>query len=359
MNIILPNNSLISSLVALSISAKTDYDVTVKKQNLNSANRLYSLNYFTKNYLDDLQIWKLLDKQKITPYKKIEIYKDKEKTIEFNASDVNVDFLGYIINEDDLVKIISNKVSNDKKIKKLDNIPLTTGKDSLNIISNHNDIFSNEDSINFVSKDYKQTAVNITFRHSNKNMGIPRQIFYKDEILGLLPVNENMYNLIWTMPNYIYKKVNSLNHDQYGKLINDRTSFLLGDISEIEKGKSFPLSSRHANKYFYNNYFLIGDSAHKFHPLAGLGLNMGIEDIATLTHLISSNYKLRKIATEYCIKRISRNYSLQKLLDIIIYFHSSKVIPREYQIRILRLFNKSLFLKPNIISQATGLDYMF
>jgi len=357
MNIILPNNSLISSIVALSISARTDYDVTVKKQNLESASRLYSLNYFTKNYLDDLQVWKLLDKQKITPYKKIEIYKDKEKTIEFNASDVNVDFLGYIVKEDDLVKIISNKVFDNQKIKKLDKVSLSTGKDSLNIISNHNDIFSNEDSVNFVSKDYKQTAINITFRHSNKNMGIPRQIFYKDEILGLLPMNENIYNLIWTVPNYVYEKLNSLNTEQYGKLLNDRTNFLLGDISEIEIGKSFPLSSRHANEYFYNNYFLIGESAHKFHPLAGLGLNMGIEDIATLTHLISSNSDVKKIATEYCIKRISRNDSLQKLLDIIIYFHSSKAITREYQIRILRLFNKSLFLKPNIIRQATGLDY--
>ncbi len=357
MKIILPNSSLISSIAALSITRKTDYDVNIKKQNLKSFNRLYSLNYFSKNYLDDLDIWRLLNKKQITPYNKIEIYNHKEKSIEFNASDINLEFLGYIVNENDLVKNISDKVIDSQKIKKLSKIQLSTESECLNIVSNYDDIFSKEDLVNFESKDYIQTAVNITFQHSEKNMGIPRQIFFRDEILGLLPINDNVYNLIWSMPNYVYNKINSSNNQEYEKLINERTNFILGDVSKVKVGKSFSLSSRHANKYFYKNSFLVGDIAHKFHPLAGLGLNMGIEDVATLTDLISSNYKSRKIANEYCIRRMNRNNSLQKILDIIINFHSSKLIPKNYQIKILKLFNKSLFLKPKITREATGIDY--
>ena len=358
MDIILPSNSLISSIIALSITRRTNCKITIKNQNLNSFGRLYSLNYFSKKYLDDLGLWKLLDKSKITPYKKIEIFKNSKKTIEFEASDVNLDSLGYIINEDDLAEKISNTVFDNQHINKSDKLTISSEKNSINIVSNFNDIFLNENQKNYFEKDYAQTAVNITFEHSEKNMGIPRQIFYKDEILGLLPVNENTYNLIWSIPNYIFKQINSLNTGEYKTLIEKRVSFLLGNITDIEIGKSFPLSSRHANEYFYKDCLLIGDAAHKFHPLAGLGLNMGIEDIATLTNLILSSDNAKKIATEYCIKRMNRNYNLQKLLDIIIYFHSSKIIPTEYQISILKLFNQTLFLKPNIIRNATGVDYL-
>lgn len=357
MKIILPSNSLISSIVALSAIKSCDCDITIKNEKLKSFSRFYSLNYFSKNFLESLGVWELLDKSQITPYEKIEIYKNTKKTIEFNASDVGIDYLGYIVNEEQLVKIISDKIFDNQEIKKSEKPILSSGKNTLNIISNHSDIFTNKDSINFTSKDYSQTAVNITFQHSVANMCIPRQIFYKDEILGFLPLNNNSYNLIWSMPTYTFKKIQHLDREEYRTLLNTRTDFLFGDIKEIQIGNSFPLSSRHANEYFYKNYLLIGDSAHKFHPLAGLGLNMGIEDISVLTTLISSNYSKKKIINEYCIQRMSRNHILQKLLDIVIYFHSSKIISTEYQIKILTYFNKTLFLKPNIISNATGLNH--
>tara|TARA_B100001113_G_scaffold19138_1_gene14165 strand:+ start:4182 stop:5255 length:1074 start_codon:yes stop_codon:yes gene_type:complete len=356
MNITLPSNSLISSIVAISVSRIADCNINIKNENLRSFNRLYSLNYFSKNYLDSLGIWNLLDSSKIIPYDKIEIYKNSDKTIEFNASDVSVDFLGYIVSEDDLVKNISDKVFNNIDINKTDELTLSAGKYNLNIVSNHKDIYSTKNSNNFVSKDYAQTALNITFKHSENNFGIPRQIFYEDEILGLLPIDKNRYNLIWSMPNQTFNKIKSLGCEEYEKLINIRAKFLLGNVSEINIGKSFSLSSRHANEYFYKNCFLIGESAHKFHPLAGLGLNMGIEDVATLTNLISLNYDSKKIAIEYCIKRMNRNNNLQKLLDAIISFHSSKIISSGLQLKILKLFNKTFFLKPNIIRNATGLN---
>ncbi|KAI1913254.1 putative ubiquinone biosynthesis monooxygenase [Ophidiomyces ophidiicola] len=45
---------------------------------------------------------------------------------------------------------------------------------------------------------------------------------------------------------------------------------------------SFPLRHRHASTYISPRIALVGDAAHVIHPLGGLGLNLGVADVASL-----------------------------------------------------------------------------
>lgn len=49
---------------------------------------------------------------------------------------------------------------------------------------------------------------------------------------------------------------------------------------------SFPLRYRHTSSYISPRIALVGDAAHTIHPLAGLGLNLGLGDVAALTRTI-------------------------------------------------------------------------
>ncbi|WEW57676.1 Putative ubiquinone biosynthesis monooxygenase [Emydomyces testavorans] len=49
---------------------------------------------------------------------------------------------------------------------------------------------------------------------------------------------------------------------------------------------SFPLRHRHASTYISPRIALVGDAAHVIHPLGGLGLNLGIADVASLHNTI-------------------------------------------------------------------------
>jgi 2-polyprenyl-6-methoxyphenol hydroxylase-like FAD-dependent oxidoreductase len=285
----------------------------------------------------------------IVPYNTIEIYMKDVKTLSFHAKDINIDYLGYIINEDNLINSVTKKITANKNFNFIseknysDNLSTTT-----NIISDYKDVSPVIQSKNYTSKTYNQTAININITHSKSNNNVPRQIFFNNEILGFLPINEYSYNLIWSMPNNLFKKISLEDMKEY--------NFILGEIQEITIGESFPLSARHAEIYFYQNNLLIGESAHKFHPLAGLGLNMGIEDISFLTQLILKHHDLKVISREYAIKRISKNNSLQHILDLIIQFHSSDLMPDDFKKYLLNFFDKTLLMKPTIIKKATGCD---
>ena len=349
--------SLLSYIMALSLNKYGIDKINVRKQNLKSYGRYYSLNYFSKKFLEHIKIWDNMESKTIVPYKTIEIYMNDIKTLSFHAKDINIDYLGYIVNEDNLINSVTKTITDNKSFNFISEKNYSDNLSTcINIISDYKDLSPEIQSKNYTSKTYNQTAININIAHSKSNNNIPRQIFFNNEILGFLPVNEYCYNLIWSMPNNLYEKIPLEDIKEYKTFIEERANFILGEIQEMTIGESFPLSARHADTYFYQNNLLIGESAHKFHPLAGLGLNMGIEDISFLTQLILKHDDLKVTSREYAIKRISKNNSLQHILDLIMQFHSSKLMPDDFKKYLLKFFDKTLLMKPTIIKKATGCD---
>ena len=54
---------------------------------------------------------------------------------------------------------------------------------------------------------------------------------------------------------------------------------------------SFPLSLQYAKRYAGDRMALVGDAAHRIHPMAGQGLNAGMTDVAYLANAIVAALK--------------------------------------------------------------------
>nr|XP_045252665.1 ubiquinone biosynthesis monooxygenase COQ6, mitochondrial isoform X4 [Macaca fascicularis] len=95
----------------------------------------------------------------------------------------------------------------------------------------------------------------------------------------------------------------------------------------------FPLGLGHAAEYVRPRVALIGDAAHRVHPLAGQGVNMGFGDISSLAHHLSTaafngkDLGSMSHLTGYETERQRHNTALLAATDLLKRLYSTSAAP--------------------------------
>ena len=167
--------------------------------------------------------------------------------------------------------------------------------------------------VNFITKNFNQTALSISLEGHLKNKNCAFQKFTSHGPLALLPYKEKEASVVWSLKN------NSKYLLESDEKILDTIKEILCDHLEITKLidlKKYELHFSHAKKLFYKNAILIGNLAHNIHPIAGQGLNLTIKDIAKLSTLTS---QYRKIGYKINDQSVIEKFNQERKLDNTIY----------------------------------------
>lgn len=147
---------------------------------------------------------------------------------------------------------------------------------------------------------YQQTALVAEVKVAREMDGIAFQAFGPHGPLAFLPLaSPNQYSIVWSLDTDVAEAYIKLEESELKQAMGLALNQHLGTIEEIHGLKSYPLHMLHAKQYVGKNWLLAGDAAHHFHPLAGLGLNMGIGDVACLKRLMQNQTELAKIVMTY------------------------------------------------------------
>jgi 2-octaprenyl-6-methoxyphenol hydroxylase len=138
-------------------------------------------------------------------------------------------------------------------------------------------------------KDYQHVAIVAQLEMSQAHDHRAFERFLSDGAIALLPGQGNQSTLIWTIDQARLAPVLALNDAAF---INEVQSYLghrAGSIQSISPRKSFKLQMEIATEQQGRRYLLMGQSAHKLHPIAAQGLNLSLRDIWQLKgQLLSS-----------------------------------------------------------------------
>ncbi|UTC24652.1 FAD-dependent monooxygenase [Candidatus Comchoanobacter bicostacola] len=132
----------------------------------------------------------------------------------------------------------------------------------------------------------------LTHYESNKAV---QQIFSNEGTFAILPISKHNSSLIWSCNPEQHKRIlsNGIKHE-----ISKILSILGLTLTCIQHHQYLPIQSSLTPSFTHQNIAFAGSSLHTVHPLAGLGLNLGINDLDTLKDLIINHKPLIRYKTK-------------------------------------------------------------
>ena len=138
-------------------------------------------------------------------------------------------------------------------------------------------------------RDYEQTAVITTVLPQRFHDNVAYERFTPQGPLALLPLEGGRCTLVLTLDQAAAQAALAWSDQQFLAEVQRRFGFRLGRFLKVGRRVPYPLSLTHAERTSAARCVIIGNAAQGLHPVAGMGFNLGLRDVASLAELIAEN----------------------------------------------------------------------
>jgi len=314
-----PTGSLLAIALARAGSNITIVDPKSEVELINKS-RAYAINHSSKQLLETLQIWEEIESY-ACPFKKLFLSDQYlNKSVLYTSHDVNSincqeNNIGWTIEHHNLMRVLLEKIESTSKITQYFGVPYEPRSERF-------DFFIAADGLN--SKTRTELGIN-TFRFAYKQgcvtakvvirgtcSDIAYEIFRPEGPMAILPMGEQVFQVVWSAPISLCKERCSLKPS----IFLDKLAAVLPENLEpdllLDKPTTFPVSLLLSKKLYKGRTILVGETAHACHPVGGQGLNLCWRDVNELMNLF---YKVHHNIIKYSL--LQKTYSNNRRTDII------------------------------------------
>lgn len=133
---------------------------------------------------------------------------------------------------------------------------------------------------------YGQRAVVANFTCEKPHRNTAYQWFQGGPVLALLPLPGMRISMIWSLPVEEAERIQALEPSRLCERLEAACGGILGAFAPETPPRSYELRRLSAARLVAPRVALVGDAAHVIHPLAGQGLNLGLQDARTLASVL-------------------------------------------------------------------------
>ncbi|MFD1805104.1 FAD-dependent monooxygenase [Pasteurella oralis] len=296
-------------------------------------NRVSALNLASQKLLTELNVWQQLIHLRATEYNSMYVWeKDSFANIQFNTQGLGISHLGHIVENHLIQHCLWEKVKQQKNVEIITALPQKLGITESNAILtlNNDQILSakliigadganswlrKQANIPLIFRDYGHHALVCNVETTEPHQHCARQVFAKDSILAFLPLHQdNWSSIVWSLPAEQAKQLATCDEQEFNHTLSTAFDMHLGLCKLQSDRKTVQLTARYARDFAVNRIVLLGDAAHTIHPLAGLGVNLGFQDVVTLSNILQENLNLGVDIGKY---RHLRSYERQRKKEAI------------------------------------------
>uniref|UniRef100_A0A336KKH4 Ubiquinone biosynthesis monooxygenase COQ6, mitochondrial n=1 Tax=Culicoides sonorensis TaxID=179676 RepID=A0A336KKH4_CULSO len=330
------------------------------------SNRVTALSQGTVDLMKKIDVWSHISAKRFQPVKYMQIWDAlSDAQISFR-SDNSLSSLAYIVENDLILRAVYQELTqcsnviirNESKVEKIILNFEKTNKQKIKLVSGEEflcDLIVGGDGYNSlvrksiggsdISLSYEQMGVVATLKLSELSENVTAwQRFIPTGPVALLPLNNTHSSLVWSTtknhatqllsmePNRFIDAINEAFYRQYkknhfaGLLMNTLKPYFENRLNknqqfppkviDLVKGSraAFPLGFNHTSIYVKQGTVIIGDAAHRIHPMAGQGVNLGFGDVKCLTEILSDiAYKGANFGDKHHLLK----YEKKRLIDNI------------------------------------------
>lgn len=276
--------------------------------------RAYSLNSASRDLLSELRCWP--DALHATPVRHMRVWGDGGGFTQFESS--AADGLSWMVD----VPVLEAQLA--QAVRYQADITLLSSPEpaALTVVCEGRASATRAElGVPFEVLPYQQHAVAARLRCSTPHQQQALQWFAQGpqglEILALLPLGGaqgDTVSVVWSLPSERATDKLTLSPEAFAQALTLASHGVLGQLELISERALWPLQLARAQRWtghFADGsaWALAGDAAHTIHPLAGLGLNLGLADVAELAQVLKTrathNY-WRSVGDRYFLRRFER-----------------------------------------------------
>ena len=138
---------------------------------------------------------------------------------------------------------------------------------------------------------YDQWGIVCSYAHSNPHNSIAYEKFLPTGPFAILPLTGNRSSIVWSTEESLAQKLRGLSENALDQEIACHMEGFI-HLKRLTNHKMHPLSAQCVPVFTKPRIALVGDAAHVIHPLAGQGLNLGIQDVAALANTLQRGLSL-------------------------------------------------------------------
>ena len=304
------------------ILAQAGMHVTVMEQQVptfiaddHSPARVSALTLTSRDILKKIGVWDSIRSQCLSGFSDIEAWvHDRGSAIHFEAANLGHRYLGYIVENRELVRVLWEMAEHHSHITLQCPIQLT----ALSDINNASLIIGADGAESWVRKQagiecyqrsYGQQAIVATLTTEKSHHFKAYQRFLTTGPIGVLPLHDSHHvSIVWSADDDYANTLMTLDEASFNRALSNALDLCLGRMTLITKRWLFPLVMRHAKQYVKSNVILVGDAAHTIHPLAGQGVNLGFKDVMELAErLIAAHAKRQALQDVRALRAYERH----------------------------------------------------